>query len=460
MKTSLRSQLWFWMLPVVAVWIISMALVYTFATSLARSIYDEELAEVARSISTGFTTSEGLFAVELHPQAIKLLTYDLSDKFYYQVVGPHGRLVAGERNFPEAPATPSSGGPVFSDGQLHGQAVRIATVPVPVDAGGVAMVRVAETLTARHQLANRILLAVLVPGVICIFLLGATLYVAIGKSLAPLESIRKNVDERSFSDLHPLPEANVPVEVASLVRAINLLLSRLQFDIEGHRRFVANAAHQLRTPLAGIQTQTELALSEDDAQSRQDILRKIHIGAERGSRLVHQLLTLARVDESLKDSSQRQTDSVDLTALVASCIEELLEDAQEKKLEIAFAAAEAEAGPVLAVNGSALMLREMLLNIIDNAIRYAQTEGATVEVALRRDGDRAIVEVCDNGCGIPEAEQPRIFERFYRVLGSPPGGSGLGLAIVQEIAAAHHGTVTLVSTPSQGTRVTVSLPCS
>lgn len=456
MNTSLRSQLWLWMLPVLAVWIISMALVYTFATNLARSIYDEELAEVARSISTGFKTNEGLFAVELHPQAIKVLTYDLSDKFYYQVVGPHGRLVAGEQDFPQAPVALPSGGPVFSDGQLHGRAVRIATVPVPVDAGGIAMVRVAETLTAREQLANRILLAVLVPGVICIFLLGGTLYVAIGKSLAPLESIRKNVDTRSFSDLHPLPETNVPVEVASLVRAINLLLSRLQIDIEGHRRFVANAAHQLRTPLAGIQTQTELALSEDDDQSRQDILRKIHIGAERGSRLVHQLLTLARVDESLKkESSERQTDSVDLAALVSSCLEELLEDAQEKKLELSVSAPDNS----LVVNGNALMLREMVLNIIDNAIRYSQSCTA-VEVALRKEGNRAIVEISDNGCGIPMEEQPRIFERFYRVLGSPPGGSGLGLAIVQEIAAAHDGAVTLVSNPDEGTRVTVALPCT
>lgn len=451
-QRSLRSQLWLWMLPVVAVWIVSIIIVYFFAVDLARTTYDEELTEVARSISTTFQTRQGLFKVELPQPAIDILTYDLRDKFYFQVVGPRGHSLAGEAHFPPAPQVDAINKPVFTDGIVHGQQVRIATIKVPVANDQFALVRVAETLTAREQLTNRILLTVLIPGVICIALLAGTLYVAIGRALAPLEVIKKNVDARSYQDLDPLADNNVPIEVAPLVRAINLLLGRLRTDIEAHRRFVANAAHQLRTPLAGIQTQTELALAENDARTREQILRKIHIGAERGSRLVHQLLTLARVDESIKDA-HRHMDSVELRDLASSCIEEMLDDAQRKNIELVFNQTES-----LVVNGDAQLLREMLLNIIDNAIRYSK-DGAcvTIEVAGSQKGDLAILKVVDNGNGIPAEDRQRVFERFYRVMGSPAGGSGLGLAIVQEIAAAHKGSVDLQS-GKDGSTVTVMIP--
>jgi two-component system, OmpR family, sensor histidine kinase TctE len=450
--SSLRRQLWLWLIPVLAIWIASITIIYFFALDLARSSYDAELAEEARSLATRVQIKEGLVAVDLPPAASEVLTYDLSDQLFYQVMSSTGRIVAGDPSFPMADtAQYQPNVPVFRNEVIRGKPVRVVTFRIPV-AERFAVVSVAETLSARQLLAWRILLTLSVPACISVLLMTAALFLAVDRSIAPLDAIRKSVERRSLSDLQPLPESNVPIEVAPLVAAINLLLARLREDIEMHKRFVSNAAHQLRTPLAGLHNQTELALAEQDPDERNEILKKVRIGAERSARVAQQLLTLARIDESVGHSTNIELKPVALEPLLTDCIESVLDSAMERDVEIGL-----DADQDYEVYGNQLLLREMVINLLDNAIRHSNP-GAHVLVRVKEEKDRVALTVEDDGPGIPSAERTRVFERFYRAPGTNSSGTGLGLAIVQEIANAHDAQIQIIDPPSGGTIIKLLLP--
>jgi two-component system sensor histidine kinase TctE len=451
MTLSLRTQLIRWLLlPILCVGAALGFAIYRSSVDLATETFDVELAEQASSIATRFQIKEGLLNVDMTQAALDILTYDLSDQFFFTVTGPHGRHIAGNsEDFPVVPANfKMTTRPTFYDGVMHNTAVRIAVLALPIEKGAqqLAVIQVAETLAARQEFERRILLSVVTSEIAFFVLLLGVLWIGIAQSLKPLGILTEAVDRRPASDLTALPAQNVPKEIAPLIVAINRLLARVSSDVDMRNRFIANAAHQLRTPLAGLQTQSELALRTQDNSERNKIIEKIVIGCDRAARVVHQLLVLAKFDPNAGGVAKTY---VDLQPLVSSCIEDRLDNAIAKAVEVSFDCPDTPIGIV----GDALLIRELVSNLLDNAIRYTGS-GGKVNVRIHTDaGTHALLEVSDSGPGIPEPDRERIFERFYRVEGAAPGGSGLGLAIVSEIAAVHNGQIELRSEVGKGTTV-------
>lgn len=456
MTTSLRGQMIRWLLvPILLAGSALGFVVYKSAVDLAMEGFDLELAEQASSIATRFEIKNGKLAVDMPQAALDILTYDLSDQFFFEVHGPHGRHIAGNTSaFPDVPPRIKvTDRPSFYNGVLSGTRVRIVALELPIELGATefAKVQVAETLTGRQNFERKIIFSIVTTELVFLGLLLGILYTGIARALRPLGVLTESVDRRPVGDLTALPTQAVPQEISPLIIAINRLLARVSSDLEMRHRFIANAAHQLRTPLAGLQTQSELALLTADEKERRLILEKIKIGCERAARVVNQLLVLAKFDPN---SGAAANSSVELQSLVESTIEEFEPVAALKEIKMQFHAPDDPVGIV----GNATLLRELVANLLDNAIRYTPRSGK-VNVRLDVDNEqvpRAVLRVSDNGPGIPEADQERVFERFYRVEGAAPGGSGLGLAIVSEITAMHQAEVKLRSTPGEGTVVSVS----
>jgi two-component system sensor histidine kinase TctE len=298
------------------------------------------------------------------------------------------------------------------------------------------LIRVAERVTLRTESAGALLLRMVLPQALLIFLALFTVWYGVGRGLAPLRNLQREIEQRSDRDLSPLPESTGPREVEPLIHAMNGLLERLSASIAAQRRFIADAAHQLRTPIAGLKTQTELALRQTHSDEDKATLKQLHTATEQMTRLINQLLSLARAEPDAGRASA--TEQVDLGELAREATTDWVPRALARNIDLGF-----EDQPVAArVEGDAFMLREMLNNLLDNAIRYTQP-GGHITVRVNTPEGKVILSVEDDGPGVPEAERERVFERFYRVLGTGAEGCGLGLAIVREIAQRHRAEVTL-----------------
>jgi two-component system sensor histidine kinase TctE len=327
---------------------------------------------------------------------------------------------------------------------------------------GHALVQVGETLVERREMARDVLIATLLPQLALMLLMTGIVYVGIGRGVAPLEALRREIENRSIRDLTPVKEDRAPPEVRRLVRSLNDLLGRMSATLAAQQRFIADAAHQLRTPTAALKTQVELAQRATDPVETRERLAQIHAAADRNGRLVNQLLSLARAEPGRTEPMARRP--VDVVAIARAATEHWVPQAIARAIDLGFEGGCQRTDGPAAVSGDALMLTEMLGNLIDNALRYTQPGGTvTVGVARAVEGGRpaVLLSVEDNGPGIPEAERERVFERFHRVLGTGTEGAGLGLAIVREIARAHAGRVELApAAGGAGARFTVVLPAS
>lgn len=314
------------------------------------------------------------------------------------------------------------------------------------------MVQVAETRNKRDILAHEILFGMLLPELLLIVLIGLLVWFGVERGLRPLSTLQREISSRSHRDLSPLREQNAPHEVCALIRAMNDLLARLSEALSSQQRFIADAAHQLRTPLAGLKTQTELALRQDELAEVRQTLQQIHTATGQSTHLVNQLLSLARAEPGA--SRAPATETINLSELARDATTEWVPRALARNIDLGF-----DAAPHAAyIEGNALLVMEMLRNLLDNAIRYTQSAGqVTVRVAAER--DRVLLSVEDNGPGIPQAERERAFESFYRVLGTGTEGCGLGLSIVREIADSHDAEVRLGPGASgSGTLAYVAFP--
>jgi two-component system sensor histidine kinase TctE len=313
------------------------------------------------------------------------------------------------------------------------------------------LVQLAETRRKREALVSRIISGVLLPQFAIIPLTVVLVYLGLSKGLAPLKRLRDRIRGRRMGDLSRIPIFGVPDEVRPLVVSFNEMMERLEENLQAQQRFIADAAHQMKTPLTGLKTQTELALRETDPKQMRAELERIAQSADRAAHLIHQLLALARAEAS--HEKVHQAIHLDAVSMARGIAGEWASRALEKDIDLAFEGAERR----LVIEGVPLLLREMLNNLIDNAIKYTPCGG---HVTVRVGGDDYVtIEVEDDGAGIPEADRDRVFERFYRVLGTDADGSGLGLPIVQEIAALHSAAVELgVGANGRGTRVTVVFP--
>lgn len=304
-----------------------------------------------------------------------------------------------------------------------------------------ATIQVAQPMHIRNRLAASSALRTLLPFLLLLPLLGLLVWIAVGRELRPLESVARAVRLRSATALDPLPEERLPDEVSPLVSALNDLLARLSRALTVQREFVADAAHELRTPLAALRLQMQLAERAQSAEDRAAAFTTLKGGLERATRVVEQLLTLARQEP---DAAAPKHEPVDLAVLARSVVGDRSAIAEARDIDLGVA----DARP-LVINGDPDGLHTALANLVDNALRYTP-RGGRVDVSVHREGDTAVLAVIDNGPGIPAADRSRVFDRFYRRADAAgdSAGSGLGLAIVQEIARRHGATVTLDDAPA------------
>jgi two-component system OmpR family sensor kinase len=317
---------------------------------------------------------------------------------------------------------------------------------------GRQLVQVAQPTALRTELAASTALRLLLPVLVLLPFLGIAVWWIVGRGLAPLGRIAGAVKERSPTALTPVPLAGLPIEIRPLATALNDLLARLDQSFELQRRFAADAAHELRTPLTALSLQVQLAeraASEDDRARAFERLRQ---GIRRATRLVQQLLTMARLDP---DAAAAAPALVDIGALAASTLEDARPLAAERTIRLGFSGT----GSNTEVSGSEDALRILFNNLLDNAIRYTP-EGGSVTLSVARDGGQVQVLCDDSGPGIAAEERERVFDRFYRGQGAAGAGTGLGLAIVSQVVEMHRGTVALETADAGGLRVRVRLPAA
>ena len=463
-KATLRHQLLIWLLaPIVIVTLVSAVVSYYYAFNFATVAYDYALFDSALDISRQARISDGQVRLDLPRAALDMLESDKHDSIYYMVNDAKGAFVTGHRGLPLPPEEAPPGKPVYFDGSYRGNPVRIAALYSQV-AGtpdeAPILILVGETLNKRRTLATEILLGMLWPELLLIVLVGALIWYGVARGLRPLESLQREIGNRSHRDLSPLPEQNAPGEVRSLIRAMNGLLARLATALSAQQRFIADAAHQLRTPLAGLKMQTELALRQGEIGDVRHTLQQLNTATGQTTHLVNQLLSLARAEPGAERTYALQ--KFDLGALARDTTTEWVPRAIARNIDLGFDA-EADDTPdgapdAAAVEGDALLVKEMLGNLLDNAIRYTP-HGGQVTVRVTAESDKIVLGVEDNGPGIPTAERERVFERFHRVLGTGVEGCGLGLAIVREIAQGHNADARLGPGASGGgTLATVAFP--
>ena len=453
---SLRRQLLIWLL-VLLIPLLTLGGINSYfrAYHFSNLAYDRSLFRAALALADQIFVVHGKVKVDLPQKALDLLEYDKDDWIYYRVTDPQGEIVTGEPALPLPATPPAPGEHVYYEAMLGEKPVRVVAFSLPLkgtSARGTALVQVAETEAKRDKLAEEIITAMMLPQLLIVLLAGALVHYGVRLGLAPLDRLQHAIEQRSHRDLSAVPFEDAPREVQPLLRAMNDLLQRLRESIVRQQRFTADASHQLRTPLAGLQTQAEMALRETDPTKVRHALEWIRASTMRLSHLLSQLLALARVEPGSGREAQLQT--VDLILLARETTAEWVTPALAKHIDLGFQADPA----AIMVSGNPLMLHEMLSNLLDNAIRYTPPQGK-VTVVVAQQAQKALLMVEDNGPGIPVEERDQIFERFHRLADSASEGCGLGLAIVREIAQAHSAEITVgVGPQGLGTRMMVSLP--
>lgn len=434
-------------IPLLIFMTVETVLSYFVTLHYVDNAYDRWLLDSARSLTQEIKLQAGRVVVDLPPEALEIFKWDESDKTYFKIISAQQGVIAGDKFVPEPFAVDTDWSkPVFFDEMMYGEPVRVVSMLLPPEPGAEPVfVHVAETINKRRAMMIDILLADLVPQLLLVLLVGLFLLRGIKRGLQPLQLVANEIAQRSPRDLRPIPERHVYQEVQVLTNTINELLQRLADGIASQQRFIANAAHQLRTPLAGLKLQAARALREQNIDAMQPALEQIQSSADRMAHLTTQLLVLARSEPIEGDY---ELVPVDLVELARSTCMEFVPKALQRHMELGFESDE----PELIIKGDAVLLRELLANLLDNAITYGHEHG-NILIKLERNPTPCLI-VEDDGPGIAESERQRIFERFYRIPGTSGVGCGLGLAIVKEIADLHKARLQLRPVNEQaGTRI-------
>ncbi|HJW25165.1 MAG TPA: sensor histidine kinase [Rhodocyclaceae bacterium] len=447
---SLRFQLLRRLLPAMLLLLLAGGVVaYWVALRSATLAYDRSLLDAALAISEQIRLVDGRLQLQLTPQARTVLLTDKFDRLYFAVRGPEDELIDGEAGL-SLPSHKTLGrlrseGRLYYDGRLGGEPIRLAALQAEKD-GETLTVLAAETLVKRNSLVREILFGMLLPELLLVAATLGVVWFGIRSGLGPLNGLRQELAGRSHADLRPVI-TDVPDEMRPVVGEINELMQRLDRSLSSQRHFVSDAAHQLRTPIAALQAQVEVALREASRQNRPQ-LEGVLAAARRLSHLVDQLLALARAEPS----QLQPYPEIALEAVVHGVAENWLPRAIDKGIDLGF-----ELAPTT-VRGNALLLQEMIANLVDNALRHTPAGGA-VTVACGQQEGGAWLTVEDSGPGIPADERDKVFERFYQSPGSLSDGCGLGLAIVLQIVRQHGGNVAVGQSPALGgALIRISLP--
>jgi two-component system, OmpR family, sensor histidine kinase TctE len=474
--TRLRSLLLRWLLfPTLALWAAGFGVSYVRSLAQAHEAYDRTLLGSALVVCENLHIVDTDVVADLPHAALEMLRTDAQDRIFYRIADYRDdRTITGYDDLP-GPAQRPTAEPVFYDTTYKDQPVRVVALRQTLLDGAAQrqlLVQVAETLDARHQLTRRIVSEAAVVQLLLIALAAGLIAFGVRKGLAPLKRLRDEVRARSVNDLTPIATGTVPREVAPLIDAINAHTERQRQLGEAQVRFVANASHQLKTPLTLLRAQVGHALLQHDVQSMRAVVERLHEATDATGRLVTQLLALARSEPG----RSLETVDIELTELAHQATFELLPAARAKDIDFGF-----EADAPVQVRGEPLLLRELIVNLAHNAIIYTPAGGrVTVSVGTapgavgNSTGDlvaeavtagaaapgprsRAWLRVVDNGPGIAPAERARVLERFYRVAGSGAQGSGLGLAIAQEICNRHAIELSLHDAPDTPSGLCVHL---
>ena len=460
MNPSIRRRLLLILLPAtLLVWLTNAYFVYVDTRREIKGLADAQLAETARALlnllsheyyeERSFRDKQGgkdtvLADTERLPPHLAATLENYAQKMIYQMWLDNGELVLRSAGAPGIRLSPIDVG--FSDETLGGSQWRIFSL---VDPETGMIVQVGERLSQLEQLQDFIAQRILFPVVIATPLLAWLIWYGVGRAMRPLRAIARRVSGLGPNHLEPLETQGVALEAKPLVDALNTLLKRLEEAFENERRFTADAAHELRTPLAALRTQVQVALREDDDGQRRAALRQVIRGVDRATHLVHQLLVLARIDP---EQWAPDEGCFDLCELLAERMAARAGEAHEKGIDIGLAC-EAPA----TVCGARDLYDILVSNLVNNAIKYTP-EGGTIEVRVERVGDEILLKVADSGPGIPVEDRERVFERFYRRDRGQVPGSGLGLSIVKRIADIQSARIELGESELGGLLVTVHLP--
>ena len=483
---SLARQLLLWLLlPQLVLWMAGGVATYKFAAGYANQAIDASLLQASRSLARQLKPIGNGLLIDFPRAAQDVLEADPADKLLYMVSSPPGQFILGNQSLPAPvlPAktatsvTPGMNIPYFYDGTMPvygraalntpaGQPLRLVALYLQfgdeANAPRTMLVQVARSSANREELARRILVDMLLPMSSLVLLMTLIVWLGIRAGLSPLGRLRQQVEGRAPTDLAPLQLASAPRELWSLATAINTLLAAVQNTVATQKRFIGDAAHQLRTPLAGLKSQTEIALQSTNDPELRARLQRVHDSATRSAHLVNQLLTLARAEPESVMAHDRKR--FDLQRMAQAVTAEWVPRALRLHIDLGMEQDTEDDGQTTAdrpvwIEANELLMREALSNLIDNALRYAGTGSqVTVRVApTAQTPPMARLEVIDNGPGILARDHERVFERFVRA--SEGGdGCGLGLAIVKEIVQRHAGHVALINAQPQGLCVRIELP--
>ena len=454
--SSLRKKLLLLLVPPLLILILIVSsILFRFAIVEQRDAFDNALYDSAYSIYQLIQKSDdSIDNLSLPKNEKQFILNDQSDVIFYNVVDTTGKVLNGNNDAGLMPQTthPATN-PYFRDGTVQNLNVRIVTTLVNIQKNGVELpvfIQVAETLNKREALASNVLIDIIVPQLILVLFTIAIIWFGVERGLQPLFDLQAAVSKRSYLDLSAIELPDVPTEVMILVNSVNSLMRQLESVLNAQNRFIADAAHQLRTPLAGAQAQLELALSESKPEQHQQLLEHVSASMERLSHTITQLLSLAR---NQQDASHNMAlTPVNLNKIAQEVTTDMVPTAIKKGLDLGF---EADSQKTM-VLGDSKRLKEMLYNLVDNAVLYTPA-GGKVTVKVQREAGEIVLSVIDNGPGIPKAEREKVFERFHRVMGTGQEGSGLGLSIVMEIAQLHQANVEIADEPrKKGLNIQVS----
>jgi len=454
--SSLRKKLLRLLVPPLLILILIVSsILFRFAIVEQRDAFDNGLYDSAYSIYQLLEKSDdSIENLSLPKNEKQFILNDHSDVIFYNVMDTNGKVLNGETDsglMPPIQAQASN--PSFRDGVVHNLKVRIVSTLVNIESNGAKLpvyIQVAETLNKREALAENVLIDIIFPQLLLVLFTIAIIWFGVERGLQPLFDLQAAVSKRSYLDLSAIEMPDVPTEVMILVNSVNSLMRQLESVLNAQNRFIADAAHQLRTPLAGAQTQLELALLEVNPEQHKQQLERVSESMERLSHTITQLLCLAR---NQQDATHNMVMSpVNLNQVAQQVTTDMVPTAIKKGLDLGF---EADSQNMM-ILGDSKRLKEMLYNLVDNAVLYTPA-GGKVTVKIQREAGEIVLSVIDNGPGIPKDEREKVFERFHRIMGSGHEGSGLGLAIVMEIVQLHQANIEISDEPlKKGLNIQVS----
>ncbi|MFZ6815134.1 sensor histidine kinase [Undibacterium sp. Rencai35W] len=467
---SLRGQFLRWLLiPLVILVALNAFSVYRNALDAADLAYDRSLLSSARALAERVAIVDGKVVANVPYVALDSFETDTLGRLYYKVTGVNGEFVSGYEDLPTLPKNVPRSDiyPAlvhFFHADYQGQPIRIAALLQPVyddQMRGIALIEVGETLDARRGLSRTILIDTLLRQAALVLAVALMVWVAVRFVLHPLMQLKEEVETREPTDLSDFDASLVHKEIRPLINAMNGYMARLQALISGQKRFIADASHQLRTPLTVLKTQAELALRENDVVAMRHIVQSIANTTDATVHLANRLLSLARTGHGAAEAAMSP---VALNQVVRQVCVELALPAVKKHIDLSL-----DADQDIVLPGQELLLHEMVTNLLDNAIRYTPEHGRIaiqVRTEVKSRSHYAVLEIEDSGPGIAMSERDKVFEPFYRAASSSqinPGGAGLGLSIVRDIVALHQGQLRLDdgtqgAAQGVGLRLTVMMP--